>query len=97
MSSLPESNVVIAADSVDINRHGLECCDDMQGAQMGNCEVDSHDTSRPDKGYLTVPVLPGPTSRTATFWEADAVVVGLKLPVDFIFSQYSISLLCQKV
>lgn len=54
MSSLPEPNEVIGANTVSINRLGLECCDDMQGAQMGECEVDSHDMSRPDKGYLPV-------------------------------------------
>ena len=54
MSSLPEPNEVIGANTVSINRLGLECCDDMQGAQMGECEVDSHDMSRPDKGFLAV-------------------------------------------
>ncbi len=52
MSSIPEPNEVIGANALGINRLGLECCDDMQGAQMGKCEVDSHDMSRPDKGYL---------------------------------------------
>lgn len=57
MSSLSVPNEVIGANTVSINRLGLECCDDMQGAQMGECEVDSHDMSRPDKGYLSAPLI----------------------------------------
>lgn len=35
---------MIGANAVGINRLGLECCHDMRGgAQMGECEVDSHD------------------------------------------------------
>lgn len=37
---------MIGANAVSKNRLGLECCDDMQGPQMGECEVDSHDMSR---------------------------------------------------
>ena len=57
MSSLPVPNEVIGANTVSINRLGLECCEDMQVAQMGECEVDIHDMSRPDKGHLSTPTI----------------------------------------
>lgn len=80
MSSLPEPNEVIGANIVGINRPGLECCDDMRGAQMGECVVDSHDMSRPHTRVLTLltslfsPVNPWLTSKTKIF------VNGFKLP-----------------
>lgn len=54
MSFLAVLNEVIGANTASINRLRLECCDDMQGAQMGECEVDSHDMSKPDDGYIAV-------------------------------------------
>lgn len=54
MSSLTEPNEVIGANIVGFKGLGLECCDDMQGAQMGECEVDGHDMSGLDKGCLTL-------------------------------------------
>lgn len=85
MSSLPEPNETIAANTVSINRLGLECWDDMQGAQAAECEVDSHDMSRPDKGYLAVLTSLISNSPPRAFEKADTiVVVGLKLPVVLI-------------
>lgn len=78
MSSLPEPNEVIGANAARINRLGLECCDDMQGAQMGECEVDSHDMSRPDEGGLAVLTSlvftwpPRARIQTQGCWKADA-------------------------
>lgn len=87
MSSLPEPNEVIRANPVGINRLGLECCDDMQGPQMEECEVDSHDMTRPDKGYHAVITSLGfhlsfqsPCLEQKVLWKANAIVVGLKQP-----------------
>lgn len=82
------------ANTVSINRLGLQCCDDMQGAQMGESEVDSHDMSRPDKGYLTVltslvftcPPRAHIQSKYQGFWKGDTMVVWLKLPVTLSLS-----------
>lgn len=66
---------MIGANIVGINRLGLERCDDMRGAQMGECEVGSHDMSRPDKRYLNLftsllsPVIPGLTTKVKRFLE----------------------------
>lgn len=88
MSSLPEPNEVIGANTVGINRPGLECCDDMQGAQMGECEVDSHDMSRQWTSHCTHLICLH-LSAHRSHPEKNAKVAGVQLPVANTLSQCS--------
>lgn len=78
MSFLPVPNEVIGANTVSINRLGLESPDDMQWAQMGECGQSQYvQISQRISGRTHL----DPQSQCQDFPRADAVVAGWTLPV----------------